>query len=242
MRQYHKHAGRRLALLLLTMVAGTAAQADGLVIDKVYHPYVDALETELEIRQLVQDPQPGTSNPAQVYQMSLGKALTDEIFSEVYIHAAKDRNGGWKADTLEVEVKWQLSEQGQYWVDYGLLFEYEDERQLDAREFTVGFLAEKESGNFSTAANFMVIREWGSAIRSEYETALAMQTRYRLRETLEPGIEFYAGEDTRGLGPVLQGTWRTGVRRNLHWEAGLILGLDSKSPDQTWRFLFEYEF
>ncbi len=242
MRQCNNIARLRLALPVLAVVAATDACADGLVIDKVYHPYVDALETELEMRHLVQDPQPGQNNPAQVYQMSLGKALTDAVFSEVYIHAAKDRNGGWQADAWEVEVKWQLSEQGEYWADYGLLFEYEDERQLDAREFTVGLLAEKELGNWSAATNFMVIREWGSDIQSEYETALAMQTRYRLRDTLEPGVEFYAGEDTRGLGPVLQGTWRTGVRRSLHWEAGLILGLDSKSPDRTWRFLFEYEF
>lgn len=242
MRQCNNIARLRLALPVLAVVAASDACADGLVIDKVYHPYVDALETELEMRHLVQDRQPGQNNPAQVYQMSLGKALTDAVFSEVYIHAAKDRNGGWQADAWEVEVKWQLSEQGEYWADYGLLFEYEDERQLDAREFTVGLLAEKELGNWSAATNFMVIREWGSDIQSEYETALAMQTRYRLRETLEPGVEFYAGEDTRGLGPVLQGTWRTGVRRALHWEAGLILGLNSKSPDRTWRFLFEYEF
>ena len=223
-------------------LAAQAAQADGLVIDKVYHPYVDALETELEFRALAQDSQPGQDNPAQVYQMSLGSALSDAVFAEVYVHAAKDRTGGLHADAWEVEVKWQLSEQGEYWADYGILFEYEDERRLDAREFTVGFLAEKEHGNWSTAANFMVIREWGDDITAEFETAVAMQTRYRLRETLEPALELYAGEDTRGLGPVLQGTWRTGVRRNLHWEAGLIFGLDSKSPDQTWRFLFEYEF
>lgn len=235
-------SGTRAVMVGLAGLASQYTWADGLVIDKVYHPYVDALETELEMRHLVQDPQPGRNNPAQVYQMSLGKALTDAVFAEVYVHAAKDRNGGWQADAWEVEVKWQLSEQGEYWADYGLLFEYEDERQVDAREFTVGFLAEKEFGSFSTAANFMVIREWGEDILSEYETALAMQTRYRFRESFEPGIEFYAGEDTLGLGPVLQGTWRTGVRRSLHWEAGLILGLDDKTPDQTWRFLLEYEF
>jgi hypothetical protein len=241
-RRYSRNSAARLALLLLGGSAAAGVQADGLVIDKVYHPYVDALETELEVRQLFQDEQPGKNNKAQVYQMSLGKALTDEVFAEVYIHAAKDRSGGWQADAWEVEVKWQLSEQGEYWADYGLLFEYEDERQLDAREFTVGFLAEKELGSWSTAANFMVIREWGNDIQAEFETTLALQSRYRLRESFEPGVEFYAGEDTRGFGPVLQGTWRTGVRRSLHWEAGLVLGLDNKSPDRTWRFLFEYEF
>lgn len=240
--RYGNHLCDRAALAVVAVLLTQAALADGLVIDKVYHPYVDALETELEIRALTQDAQPGKTTAAQVYQMSLGTALSDSVFAEAYVHAAKDRDGGLHADAWEVEVKWQLSEQGEYWADYGMLFEYEDERGLNAREFTVGFLAEKEMGSWSTAANFMVIREWGDDIGAEFETALAVQTRYRLRETLEPAVEFYAGQDTRGLGPVLQGNWRTGVRRNLHWEAGLIFGLDSKSPDQTWRFLFEYEF
>jgi len=236
----HRRVSGRIGLLALFGVQG--ALADGLVIDKVYHPYVDALETELEVRALVQDEQSGRITPAQIYQMSLGTALSDAVFGEVYVHGAKDRNGEFRADAWEVELKWQLSEQGEYWADYGLLFEYEDERSLDAREFTVGFLAEKELGNWSTAANLFVIREWGDDIRAEFETALAMQARYRMRESFEPALEFYAGQDTRGLGPVLQGTLRTGLRRSLHWEAGLIFGLDTTSPDQTWRFLFEYEF
>lgn len=218
------------------------ALADGLVIDKVYHPYVDALESELELRMLFQDPQPGRQTPAQLHQLSLGRALSDAVFAEVYIVGAKDRQGNLDAEAWEVEVKWQLSEQGEYWADYGLLFEYEQERERDVQEFTLGLLAEKELGNWSAAGNLLLIREWGSAIEAEFETALAVQLRQRRSQGFEPGVEFYAGQDTRGVGPVLQGSWRTGVRRSVHWEAGLIFGLDSRSPDQTWRVLFEYEF
>jgi hypothetical protein len=230
------------SVVLLLCLAAPWVLADGLVIDKVYHPYVDALETELELRALFQDEQPGRNTPAQIYQMSLGKAFSDAVFAEVYLHGAKDRTGDFSTDAWEVEVKWQLSEQGEYWADYGLLFEYEDESRLDAHEFTMGFLAEKEIGSWSTAANLFLIREWGQDIEAEFETAFALQTRYRLRPGFEPGIEVYAGQDTRGIGPVLQGTLRTGVRRSLHWEAGLVFGLGKQSPDQTWRFLLEYEF
>lgn len=31
-------------------------------------------------------------------------------------------------------------------------------------------------------------------------------------------------------------------RRKLHWEAGVIIGLDNKTPDNTWRLLTEFEF
>jgi hypothetical protein len=228
------------AMLLLLLSRGVSA--DGIVIDKVYHPYVDALEQEVELRSLLQDEQQGLVTPAQLHQLSLGTALSDAVFAELYLIGAKTRNGEFETEAWELEVKWQLSEQGEYWADYGLLFEYEDEIDADISEVTVGFLAEKELGDWSAAANLFLIREWGRDIQAEYETALAMQLRYRLRPEFEPAIEVYAGEDTRGIGPVLQGTLRTGVRRSLHWEAGLIFGVGASSPDQTWRLLFEYEF
>ena len=69
-----------------------------------------------------------------------------------------------------------------------------------------------------------------------------MQTRYRGNAAFEPGVEIYAGQDSRGIGPVLQGSIITGSRKSLHWEAGGIFGLGKSSPDNTWRFLLEYEF
>lgn len=231
-----------LATAGVALLCAPGVHADGLVINKVYHPYVDALEQELELRSLTQDEQKGLVTPEQVHQLSLGTALSDAVFAELYAIGAKPRNGDLEIEAWELEVKWQLSEQGEYWADYGLLFEYENELDADISELAVGFLAEKELGNWSAAANLFLIREWGKDIEAEYESALAMQLRYRLRPEFEPAIEVYAGEDTRGIGPVLQGTLRTGIRRSLHWEAGLIFGVGSTSPDQTWRMLFEYEF
>lgn len=216
--------------------------ADGLVIDKVYHPYVDALESELEFRSIFQDPQPDFDNNAQIHQLSFGRALSDSVFAEFYLIGGKDRAKGFQMEAWEVELKWQLSEPGEYWADFGVLFEFEDETRADIQEFTLGLLAEKELGSWSTTANLFLISEWGDDIRNEVETALAFQARYRLRPEFEPALELYAGQDSRGIGPVLQGTFNTGVRKSLHWEAGLLFGVGTKSPNQTWRFLLEYEF
>jgi hypothetical protein len=38
------------------------------------------------------------------------------------------------------------------------------------------------------------------------------------------------------------GDIKFGLGKKLHWEAGVVFGLDNKSPDNTWRFLTEYEF
>jgi len=40
----------------------------------------------------------------------------------------------------------------------------------------------------------------------------------------------------------MQGTFNFGIRKNLHWETGVIFGLGSDSPDTSFRFLLEAEF
>ena len=234
--------GHLFSALTLLAAGSQAVWADGLVVDKVYHPYVDALEKELEYRAVVQDAQPGKQNLAQVHQLSLGSAIGDRLFAEVYMIGAKNRASGFVVEAWEAELKWQLTEQGEFGIDWGLLLEYEDERRRDAHEFAIALLAEKELGRFSATANLFVVNEWGKDVVDEVETVFSLQTRYRGNAAFEPGLEFYAGQDSRGIGPVLQGTIITGSRKSVHWEAGAIFGLGHQSPDNTWRFQLEYEF
>jgi len=235
------HATSSLLFTLLLLIP-CELFADGIVVDKVYHPYVDALETELEFRSVIQDRQKGLQTPAQIHQLSIGRAIGSRFFAEVYAIGAKSRQGTFELEAWETELKWQLTEQGEFAVDWGLFFEYETEVQEDIQELTAGILAEKEFGRWSGTANFMVINEWGDDINDEFETALALQARYRKSRAFEPGIEFYAGQNTMALGPVIQGTYRMGVRKSLRWEAGVIFGLDSERPDTSYRFLIEFEF
>lgn len=224
------------------LVQSSIVLADGIVVDKIYHPYVDALETEIEYRAVIQDRQPDLVTPGQIHQFAVGRAFGDRLFGELYAIGARNRSGTFSLEAWEAELKWQLTEQGEYAIDWGLLFEYEDEVEEDIREVTIGILAEREFGRWSGAANLMLISEWGRDINDEFETALNLQARYRMSQTFEPGLEFYAGQDSRGIGPVVQGTINLGLRKSLHWESGLIFGLGSDSPDTSFRFLFEYEF
>jgi hypothetical protein len=230
-------------IVAAVMTAGSSiVRADGLVVDKIYHPYVDALEKELEVRSVFQDDQPAFNNKAQVHQFSIGTSLSDRLFAEFYLVGGKDRARGFETEAVEAELKWQLTEQGEYSADWGLLFEYENEFRDDIQEFSVGLLAEKEFGNYSGTLNFLMIREWGRGVVSEYETALNSQFRYRYSPKFEPGIEMYIGQNTRAIGPVLQGNITTGIRKLLHWEVGVIFGLDEDSAHETFRLLTEYEF
>lgn len=216
--------------------------ADGIVIDKVYHPYVQPLEQELEWRAIFQDEQPSAADNTWLYQLAYGRSLNDRWFVEAYIVGKKSDNESFDIEAYELEAKWQLTEQGEYWADWGMLFELEREVNEDIWELATAVLVEKEWGKWSGAANFYLIREWGSDIRNEFETKLALQARYRYSRAIEPAIEFYSGQNTRGLGPVLLGQARIGDKQRLQWEAGIIFGLDDKSPNQTLRFLLEFEF
>jgi len=208
--------------------------ADGGVVDKVYHPYVQPGERELEWRAL-------SVNGSQIYRLGLGKALTDSLFVEGYL-IAEELDGHFELEAYEVELKWQLTEQGEYNADWGLLFELEKEQHDNTWEASVGLLMERELGSWVAAVNLYGVYEWGGEIKDEFETSLAMQFRYRYKSYLEPAIEFYKGETGSGAGPILMGDFRLAPGKKVHWETGVIFGLDSRFGENTWRVLMEYEF
>lgn len=234
--------GRMAVLALLLATAPASVLADGVVIDKIYHPYVQPLEKEFEWRAILQDRQPGRPDNLQLYRFAYGQSLGDKWFAEIYLVGSKSDADSFDVEGYEIEAQTQLTEQGEYWADWGLVFELEKADAADAWEFSTGLLTEKEWGRWSGTANLFVEYEWGADIPDETETRLGLQARYRYAPGFEPAVELYSGEDTRGIGPAALGQLRLGGKRQLRWEAGVIFGLDSKSPDTTLRFLLEFEF
>ena len=235
----------RSALLLLSLVFVSLSSpllADGIVIDKIYHPYVQPLEQELEIRLLQQNNQSGIADNTRLYRLAYGRSLSDRLFIEAYLVGQGSSNESLDLQSIEMEIKWQLTEQGEYWADWGVLAELSKGIGNNIYEASIGLIAEKEFGHWSGTTNFIIEQEWGSGIDDELESVFSLQTRYRYSQTLEPGIEFYAGQNSIGVGPVLMGQAKLVGPKKLKWEAGVIFGLDSKSPDTSVRLLFEYEF
>ena len=237
----------RLAVVLgvgLASMLGlqTYAFADAFAVDKVYHPYVNPIERELEFRTVaIQDDDP-LIDGLQVYRLGFAHAFAERFRGEVYVIGKETPDNSLSLAAYELELKWQLTEQGEYFADWGLLFELETERDEDISEFATSVLLEKEFGQWAATANLTAIYEWGSDISNELESQLAAQLRYRYRRAFEPAVEFYAGQITKGFGPVGLGQIRLGKGKKLRWELGVILGLDTDSPDATYRGMLEYEF
>lgn len=228
------------SLLAHSALADVEFQHNG--VGRVYDPYVQPLERELEFRSLYQTDDDPLESDILRQRLGFGKSLTERIFAEAYLLAEKQPGGSLRLQGYEAEVKVQLTEQGEYAADWGLLFEFERERSESISEAAIAALVSRQWGDWVGTLNLGVEYEYGSDIDNEVETFMSAQWRYRLRETLEPGVELYADQFTRGIGPVLTGLVRGAGASKWAWEAGLILPLNDTTPDYTYRFLLEFEF
>ncbi|MCK5395402.1 MAG: hypothetical protein KAJ32_05380 [Gammaproteobacteria bacterium] len=222
--------------------ASTPASADGNSVDKVYHPYVLPMETEVEWRAIFQNDDNDALDNQQLHRLGIGSSFIEYWFTEIYLIGEKSSSEEFDVNAIEIEAKVQLTEQGEYAADWGLLFELESEIDNSAGELATALLVEKEWGRWVGALNFFIEYEWGDEIKNEIETVAATQLRYRFSRLFEPAVEFYTNQDTLAIGPAVMGNIRLGIAKKIHWEFGVIFGLQSNTPDQTIRALIEYEF
>jgi hypothetical protein len=216
--------------------------ADGAGIDKIYHPYVQPLEREVELRATIEDGSNALSEDRQTWRLGYGQSFGENWFGEMYVIAEQNKADSLAVKKYEIEALRQLTEQGEFPVDAGVLFAFEKADSDDIMEFASTLLLEKEWGQWAGTANIRAMYEFGDDISNELEVAAALQLRYRYRREIEPALEFYSSQNILGLGPVLLGDLRLGQGHRLHWEMGVIAGLGKQTPDSSFRLLLEYEF
>jgi hypothetical protein len=209
------------------------------VVDKVYHPYVLPLEREFEWRFMSRQNDSGNS---LVQRLGYGQSISEHITLEGYIIGERDQSDDFGLIAIELEARWMITEQGQYWADWGALFELDKQHDEDIWEFTSGVLVEKEFGRSSLTANYLVEYEWGSVISSSFHTEFRLQYRYRFIPEIQPAIELYTGQEFVGIGPSFMGVHRFDRQKQLKWELGFIAGLNGDRKDHTLRMSLEYEF
>ncbi|GAB2924243.1 hypothetical protein [Rheinheimera gaetbuli] len=232
----------QLSVLLFALAVSTTAMADGRVVDKVYHPYVQPLERNFEYRALYQRQADHPNNNAMAQKLGYGFSIADDMALSWYILAERVMPDDYTVAGYEVELRWMLTEQGQYSWDWGLLFELEHQQQTDNNEFTTGLLVEKEFEHTSLTVNALLVYEWGANIEEEIEAEFRFQYRYRFLPALQPSLEIYAGEGFKGAGPGFMGVHKFSNTRQLKWEAAIVFAIDNDTIDRTLRFALEYEF
>lgn len=235
-----------LSFVSLSLVS-TISYADGSTIDKVYVPYVQPLEREVEYRALIEgnDSEADSSridHSRAKHKLGYGQSFAENWFAEFYVIGERSAGESFSVSEYELEAILQLTEQGEFALDWGVLFELERSAQDDVWEANVGLLGVKDFDKISVVGNAFVGREWGSDIESEFEVAGSLQVRYRLKPEFEPGIEWYSSQGTHAIGPVVLGRFSVVPRQKLFWQLGLIFGIASNTADKTLQLQIEYEF
>ncbi|MBH0045928.1 hypothetical protein [Pseudoalteromonas sp. NZS11_1] len=224
---------------LCLLVFSIQVKADGIVVDKVYHPYVLPFEREFEWRLVSHQTDSGN---ILAQRLGGGGAINDTMALEGYLVGERDDNGDFGLEAYELELRWQLIEQGKLWADWGALFELEKKHNEDVYEATSGFVIEKEFGKTSLTLNAFLVYEWGQDIKNEWESEFRAQYRYRYRSAFQPSIEVYAGEDFIGIGPGFIGLQRFDGQKQLKWEAGFITEISQSEKNHSFRLALEFEF
>ena len=169
---------RNLALGSLLLFGVMHAAQTHAEINRVYHPYVEQGERELEYGFTLRDL---GGDEVLLNRAAVGYAWNDKIFTEIYLLTETLSHDGEEIRAYEAELKWQITEQGEYWADWGLLLEAGTARDISSHEFAAGILWEKEVANrWVATANAIAEYEFGSDIEAELEAAVRAQLRYRV--------------------------------------------------------------
>lgn len=227
---------RLLTAVLLTLAPALGAAAT----PGVYHPYVNLHEREIEYGLTYR----GLGDSALALQRaSVAYAWTDRLSTELYLLSEFPSHGDARARAMEFEARYELTEQGEYSSDWGLLFEAEFGDDSQRNEVAAGVLWEKELGHrWVGAANALIEYEFGSDVENEFEAAFRGQVRYLHRPAFEPAIELYLDDQDYAAGPAFLGAARLGPGKQLRWELGLLFGIDGETPDRSVRANVEFEF
>jgi hypothetical protein len=233
------------AAICLGVLPGAAnvVRADDFI---VYSPYVMAGKSEVELRGFqISDGREDQGGSAA--EMSISYGVNDWWKPEVYLlEYAKSPDASGRLQGFEFENTFQLTTPGEYFADFGFLASYGHSIVADERD-TVEFgpLMEVTSGRFAHVVNLIWEKQVGSGAARNYEFRYSYSGTYAFSKAVHAGIEAYGrpADSAYQAGPIVSGEWHLpGTSSNLGYRVGVMLGINSSAPRQTWLAQLEYEF
>ncbi len=217
--------------------------------DYVYSPSVEYGERELDVKY-------GAAGSSDAASVGVGYGATENWFTEIYLK--RENNVGQKANMIEWENKFQLTETGKYWLDLGFVSEIEAPLGGNAPwELKVGALLQKELGKFQLNGNLLFERAFGRPDETgvPYTTNMGYQwqVKYRWQRRLEFGMQGMGELGTwdnwsiqvaqnHRMGPAIFGKLPLVNGQAIKYNAAWLVGMTPAAASHTFRTQLEYEF
>ena len=246
-------------LAFLILLSGVFFSPEAQAFKKVYSPIVHKGELELEYQGAVDFDNRHGFDDAQQHKFAVGYGVTDWWATEVYAEMEKEAREEQEEDmdgtrpffysATSWENRFQLTEQGKYWLDLGFYVEYAWAQQSEAPdELEMKILLEKETGDFTHRLNLIFEKEIGGEEPAGWEPGFAWQTLYRFRQEFKPGFEIYSSfgpvreqgpfrEQKHFIGPVAEGR----LFKNIKYNVGYLFGITDNTPGGKLKFILEWE-
>lgn len=218
--------------------------------DYVAVPAVEYGEREIELRI---GSATGRDAPRQsAASLAFGYGVTPWWATEIY--GKWHRSGSTSFDAFEWENRFQLTEPGQYFADFGLLVEIERPRDhAEGYELRLGPLMQKDFGLLQANFNVLLQRHYRSSEPQVTELGYQWQLRYRWQPAFDFGAQGFgevgqwndwagAHEQEHIAGPAIFGKFNPGGRQVIKYDAAVLFRLSGGAPRQTVRAQIEYEF
>jgi len=236
-------AAASAALALQSAFAGPA--------DYVYVPAVEYGEREIDVKAGTQKSSGRSRENA--YLLGVGFGATERWFTEAYVVIEKeDSSGRTRAEAIEWENKFQLTETGRYPVDVGLIVEVEVPEEIDeGYELRFGPLLQTDAGKVQLNGNLLFERRYRAQASEPMQMGYQWQVKYRQQREFEYGLQGFgelgpwndwASQQAHKAGPAVFGRVGLGGREAIRYNAAYLIGTSSGAPDRTFRLQAEYEF
>lgn len=240
-------------LLLLSVSIAALRSAAGHAADyQVYPPYVNAGENEIEARAYTSGGAGPESDSVRAVKFAAGRGITNWWASEFYLEAEQEFGETLKLEEFEWENRFQLTPQGRYPVDIGLLNENEIPRfGGDPYQLAIGPTLERDFGRLVSMLDLLAVHQYGANATPGMSLQYRAHVEYRWRRNLTPLAELYASNSFGAsavepaqlqLGPGVGGQLQLGPARSLNWAVVALFGGARASPSATLLLRAEYEF
>lgn len=240
-----RHCGARLSLaLVLSLAVGQAVAGPA---DKIYYPTVEKGEREIELRAGVFKEDDGYE---RAFVVDFAWSPTANWKTELVVEYEGQSGQGGEIEALEWENVLIFSEPGEYFIDVGVLAEYERPMEDGPDKIKIGPLLQKEFSDVIANVNLIFARQIGAGASDETELAYGWELKWRGREALEFGVQGFGnlgeldhlgdGAEHR-IGPALFSKKKLANGNKIGWDAAVLTGIGPNGPDAQARFQFEYE-